>query len=155
VEYLGEHKGRKVYWWRYAEDYDDLPVNNWICFALADTSPEYDVYSKFVRAAIDRNILEYKVQGCFSEKLHDEFDEIVVLMEVLENHADINAITTWHHEGPASTFWQCFYATSFTLTPECDDLKIICVDFDNADKRKEITNYLKRINEGWLPSEEE
>ncbi len=154
MEYLGEHKGRKVYWWTYTDDYDDLPNSNWICFAMTDTSPGYDLYCKFIRAAIDRNILEYKVHGFFSEKLHDEFDEIIVVMEVLENHDDIHTTTTWHDsEGPASGFWQCFYATIFPPATDCDDLKIVCLHFDNADKRNEIKGYLKRFNNGWLPQD--
>ena len=157
MEYLGEHKGRKVFWWKYSDDnFNELPDKDWICFAMEDVLPNEEMFEKFARESINKNILEFKAFGKNSSMLDDWFDETMVVMEAMENHPEIDVMTTWHNnEGLASAFWQCFYATCLPETTDYSNLKIVCFHFDNADKRNEIKNYLKRFNEGWLPSEEE
>lgn len=156
MEYIGIHSGRKVYWWKYSEEnFDELPDSDWICFAIEDGLPKSEAFEKFARMSITKNILEFKAYGKNSSNLDDWFDLAIIDMESMEDHAEIDTMTTWHdNEGLASAFWQCFYATCLPETTDYDNLKIVCFHFDNADKRKEITNHLKRFNEGWLPSDE-
>ena len=113
MEYLGEHKGRKVFWWKYSdENFNELPDKDWICFAMEDVLPNEEMFEKFAREFINKNILEFKAYGKNSSMLDDWFDEMMVVMEIMENHPEIDVMTTWYSdEGLASAFWQCFYAT--------------------------------------------
>jgi len=157
MEYLGIHNDRKVYWSGYSEDkFNELPDNNWICFAIVNLKPEYNNFEKFVRLSIEKGILEFKTWGDFCDELHDYFDETVAELEVLEGHETIDVMTTWHSkEGIASAFWECFYATCLPDNVNLKDLKIVCVHLENIDMREELKEFLKRFDEGWLPSEEE
>ncbi len=157
MEYLGEHNNRKVYWSNYSyEEFDKLQDNNWICFAIENGLPDSELFENFVRASIQKGILEFKAYGKLSTNLDDDFDQIIVEMKVLEGHSEIDVMTTWHDkEGIANAFWGCFHATALPETADMDNLKIVCLHFDNNDFKDELKDYLKRFNEGWLPSEEE
>lgn len=158
MEYLGVHNNRKVYWWNYSEDnFKELPDDNWVCFSIENGLPEEKLFEKFVRETIKKGILEFKAYGKLSTHLDDDFDSVMVQMKYIENHSkEIDIMTTWHDkEGLASAFWQCFHATCLPDTANLDNLKIVCFHFDNVDFQSEFKNYLKRFNEGWLPSEEE
>jgi hypothetical protein len=157
MEFLGEHSNRKVFWWKYDEKaFEELPVNDWICFAIEDGLPGTGLFEKFAKAAINKNILEFKAYGNDSSILDDWFDETMVAMETMENHPEIDVMTTWHsNEGLASAFWQCFYATCLPKTTKYDNLKIVCFHFNDIDVSDKLRNYIKQFNDGWLPSDEE
>jgi len=157
MEYLGEHSDRKVYWWQYAdENFNVLPDNDWICFAMEDDLPSREAFGKFARWAIGKNILEFKAYGPNSSILDDWFDETMVIMEMDENRPEIDVMTTWHsNEGLASAFWQCFYATCLPDTTNYKNLKIVCFHFNDIGVRENFKNYIKQFNDGWLPSDKE
>jgi hypothetical protein len=157
MEYLGQHNERKVYWWEYlADNFNELPDNDWICLAIEDRLPEGELFGKFVRFAVAKGILEFKTFGKESIHLDDEFDHIHVAMKVIEGSPDRLVMTTWHDdESLANTFWQCFHATALPNGTINENVKIVCFHFDNKNKKEELANYLKRFNDGWLPPDEE
>lgn len=152
MQKIGKYIERTIYWLDYENFADQLPDKNWVCLAISNNEPDIDKFEKFVRACISKNILEFKGHGKFGEKLHDIFDEIIVGMQVIENHPKINVVTTWHNdETLADVFWQCFFATSLPDTTNFDKIKIVCIDFDGIDRTEELKSYLKEIELGWLP----
>jgi hypothetical protein len=156
MTYLGEHINRKVYWWNYGQDnHEEWPDKDWICFAIADVPVTVDAFDKFARHAIKKGIAELIAYGKCSEQIHDLFDEIAVEMEVMEQHAEVDVMTTWHEEGIASAFWQCFYVTCLPDTADLKNLKIICLDFNSKDQKEKLKDFLIKFNEGWIPSDEE
>ena len=157
MEYLGTHNNRNVYWCNYSEvNFAELPDRNWICLTIENGLPDGKLFEKFVRISIQKNILEFKAHGKLSTHLDDDFDHVMVQMKYIENYPGIDVMTTWHeNEGLASTFWQCFHATSLPDNADTENLKIVCLHFDNMDFQDELKDYIKRFNEGWLPSEEE
>lgn len=156
MEYIGEHSGRKVYWWEFSNArVAELPEKNWVCFAIAEKLPENKIFDEFARVSIAKGILEFKTFGKESTKLDDWFDETIVIMETMENHPEIDVMTTWHDkESLANAFWQCFHATCLPEETVNENVKIVCFHFNNSDKKQELKEYIKRYNEGWLPSEE-
>jgi hypothetical protein len=156
MEYIGEHSGRKVFWWHYsAETLEELPEKNWICLAIEDDLQEAEMLEKFVRTSVQKNILEFKAFGKQSSKLEDIFDGVVVLMEVVENYSETNIMTTWHDsEGLGSAFWQCFHATCISDIAN-EDLKIICFHLENKNLKNDLKIFVNKFNEGWLPSDED
>jgi hypothetical protein len=156
VEYLGEHRGRKVYWLEFSETkFDELPDKDWVCFGIEDGLPDYNLFDTFTRISIKKGILEFKAFGKKSTELDDWFDGVVVLLNVIENQPDAFVMTTWHDkESIANAFWQCFHATCLPDDTVNENVKIICFHFDNIDKRDELKKYIEGFNEGWLPSDE-
>ena len=113
-----------------------------------NNNPNNDHFDRFIRASIQREILEFKAQGSFGELAHDLFDETVVQMEVVENHSQIDTMTTWHNdEDIEDVFWQCFYATVLPERADLESLTIVCTDVDGVDRRQEIREYLESLIE--------
>lgn len=155
MDNLGEHFERKVYWLDYKNFLsEELPNKDWICLAIANKNPDIDTFEKFVRKSIDKEVVEFKGCGTFGENLHDAFDGIMVEMEVIEKHPEIDVTTTWHSdETLKDAFWQSFFATCLPDTADYKNIKIICTDLDGVDRREELKNYLEKFNKGWLPSD--
>jgi hypothetical protein len=154
MEKIGKYFGRQIYWLEYNQLTDQLPDKDWVCLAISNIEPEINMLDKFVRNAISKNILEFKGHGKFGEKLHDLFDETMVEMEVVENHPEIDVMTTCHNDQTlADTFWECFFSTCLPETADLDNIKIVCVDFDGKNRIEELKSYLIEFELGWLPSD--
>jgi len=154
VNPIGKYFDRQVYWLDYDNFADQIPDKNWVCLAIANNQPDIDKFDKFVRTSVSRNILEFKGHGQFGEELHDHFDQNMVIMETMENHPEIDVMTTWHNdETLADTFWQCFFATCLPETADLDNIKVICTDLDGINRTDELKNYIKEFELGWLPSD--
>ncbi|RZK48017.1 MAG: hypothetical protein EOO99_11680 [Pedobacter sp.] len=149
---LGKYQNREILWVDYSSYKSAFPNNDWLCLAVANSNPNWENFEDFIRISIAQNILEFKGCGLFGEKLYDRFDEVMNIMEVIENHNDIEVITTWHNnETLADTFWQCFFATSLPETTDFENIKIVCVDLDGVDRRNELQNYIQKFEWGWIP----
>src|SRR5580698_5858381 len=98
MQFIDDYHDRKVFWIDYNNSISQLPDKDWICFAIANNEPNMDCFDQFVRTAINKNILEFKAHGRFGEKLHDLFDETVLVMEVMEGFSEIEVMTTWHND---------------------------------------------------------
>lgn len=158
MESLGEYNGRKVFWLEFLEkNFQELSVSDWICFGMSDENPFNEPLSatltKFCGIAIDRGVLEFKAFGKESSKFDDFFDSEVVTKN-LESGEDSFVMITWHDkESLASAFWQCFHATCIPDDADHNNLKIVCLHFENIDKRQELKSFLEKFNKGWLPEE--
>ncbi|MDO1445663.1 hypothetical protein Q0590_05350 [Rhodocytophaga aerolata] len=151
---IGKYFGRHVFWLDYDKFGNQLPDKDWICLAIANNEPDIDNFDTFVRTSISKNILEFKGHGHFGEKLHDLFDETMVIMETMENHNEIGLMTTWHNDDTlADTFWQCFFATCLPETADLENLKIVCTDLDGINRFDELKSYIEEFELGWLPSD--
>jgi len=131
-----------------------LPENNWFCCAIANKD-NYDesLVDKFIRLAIDRNILSWHGLGKCADSLHLAFDLTMTEMEVNENHPEINVCTIGDsYESIAEQFWGCYGAPSLPGTvANYGIVKLICVSFDGHNYKDELKEYIKKFNEGWLP----
>jgi hypothetical protein len=154
MQSIGKYFDRQIYWLDYDNFSNQLPDKNWVCLAIANQQPDLDKFDKFLRAAVVKDILEFKVHGKFGEKLHDRFDETIVVMETMEGQNEIGLMTTWHNdETLADTFWQCFFATCLPETADLDNIKIVCTDLDGVNRIEELKSYIKEFELGWLPSD--
>ena len=142
------YQNRKVVWADYSELLNGkMPESDWICLMTSSESkPDSAKFDRFTREAIKSGILEFKGHGNFGELLHDWFDETMVIMETMENHSEIEVITTWHNdESLADTFWQCFFATCLPETTDYEKLKIVCTDLDGIDKKRGISQLSQSV----------
>ena len=148
MEPIGTYQSRRVFWFDYAQfNLNLLLEKDWLCLAISDVDPNQVKFERFVRHCIENGISEFKVQGKFSEKIHDFFDETITQMVVLENHQPVSTITTWHEfESLADTFWQCFFATCIPETADLDNLSIVCTDLSGANRSSELKHLIDRLS---------
>lgn len=153
MQTIATYFARKVIWADYDTIMDNLPDKDWVCLAIANSVPDIEMFSRFVSAAIAKDILEFKGFGYFGGKLHDLFDEIIINMEMSEGHPYIDTMTTWHDdETLADTFWQCFFSTCLPERTDHDNVKIVCIDLDGVNRVHELQQYIHEFELGWLPS---
>jgi hypothetical protein len=152
MQYIGKFQGRGIYWLDYDHFSSELPDGNWICLAVANQEPDFELFEKFVKLSVSKGILEFKGHGKSGEIIHDWFDDIISLMMIMDGHSEIDVMTTWHNdETLANSFWQCFHATCLPETADFDNLKIICTDLDGINRTEELKIYTGKFEEGWLP----
>lgn len=152
MQLIGKYFSREVYWLDYAQFSNRLPDKDWVCLMTANSEPNEKQFDEFTRKAIAMNILEFKGHGKYGELLHDWFDETMVIMETMENHSEIEVMTTWHNnESLADAFWQCFFATCLPESTDFDNVKVICSDLDSVNRIEELKGYIERFENGWLP----
>ncbi len=153
MKHLGTHQGRTVYWLDYASwPSADLPKKDWLVFAVCNKAPDSEHFDRFARACIANEIHEFKGFGDQGSLLDDLFDWTTVIMRTMEDHPEIDVMTTWHDdESLASAFWQCFYATCLRETVDLDNVTIVCTDMDGNDLSAELQEYITRFNDGWMP----
>jgi len=154
VHNIGKYFDREIFWLDYNNLTDQLPEKDWVCLAIANNQPDYQKFDNFARKCISKNILDFKGQGKFGERLHDLFDKTIEVLETKEGHREIEVITTGHEdEILADAFWQCFYTTFLPDTADIENITIICTDLDGIDRTKELQDCLKEFELGWLPSD--
>ena len=153
MKLIGTYQNRTVFWFDYDEfNLDQLPEKDWLCLATSDIDPNDKKFEEYVRHSIEHGILEFKGHGKFGEKLHDIFDEIVVQMEVVENHDPISIMTTCHNdETLADAFWQCFFVTCLPETADLDNISIVCTDLKGIDRSNELRDIIDRFETNWIP----
>ena len=153
---IGTYYDRKVFWTNYSELLNgNMPKSDWIClFTSSNRKPNYDEFDNFTRKSISNGLLEFKGHGIYGELLHDLFDETVSIMLAIENHPEIETMTTWHNDETfADVFWQCFFATCLPDETDYENLKIVCTDLDGINRKEELIEYLNRFENGWLPED--
>lgn len=156
MEILGKYKNREVIWIEYSKLLkNQMPSSNWICLLTSSINkPNIENFDKFTRASIKNGILEFKGHGRYGEILHDWFDETMLIMNIMENHPEMDIMTTWHNkESFADAFWQCFFATCLPDTADYKSLKIICSDLDGTNRINELRKYIHKFEQGWLPKD--
>lgn len=150
MQLIGKYQNREVYWLNYSDFSNQLPNKDWVCLMTSNSKPDYEKFDEFSRKAIAMNISEFKGHGLYGELIHDLFEETMVFMETIENHNEIDVMTTWHNdESLADVFWQCFFVTCLPETAGLDNIKIVCTDLDNINRSEELKKYIKRFEEGW------
>jgi len=124
-----------------------LPDKNWFCCAIANSDfddTESSVVEKFIRIAIDHDILSLHALGQFGGKLHLTFDLVMVKMEVDENYSKVEVCTV-NDTDISEGFWGCYGAPCLPERADFDTVKLICVSFDGHDYRDELKNLIFRF----------
>jgi len=145
---------RRAVWINYSDLLNGImPKSNWVCMATSSNShPDEDTFDKFTRKTIENGLLEFKGHGNFGEKLHDWFDQTIMVMHAMENPGAIEVMTTWHNgESLADVFWQCFGATCLPDTADYDNIIVVITDLDNENRMSELKGYMTKFQNGWIP----
>jgi hypothetical protein len=63
-------------------------------------------------------------------------------------------MTTWYNDAPnnlANNFWGCFYANVLPDNVHQDTIKVVCIGFDKQDYSAQLKAMLERLDQGWIP----
>jgi hypothetical protein len=147
MELLGIYQTRLVYWFDYNKyQLEELPIKGWLCIAISDTKPNDQKFENFVRYSIVRGIFEFKGFGQLGEMLHDIFDEIMIAMEVIENHDPISVVTTWHDEETIEdTLRECLFTPCLHEKADMSNISIVVTDLNGNNRSTEIKGILERL----------
>jgi hypothetical protein len=136
---------------------DNLPTENWLVFPIGNDK-DLEGYSKFADKCIDNNVLYVCAAGQNGEFIHDIFDELIVWKKIekdegVDTQDDFeNApMTTWHNNF-SEGFWFAILAAHHGRK---DINKVVCVDFTTKGVKQHLTNLIDKINNSWLPSDDE
>jgi hypothetical protein len=158
LTYLGHHKANEVYYYSFGlHELESLPRSHWVCLGIVNQNFDKNFFEEFILFSASNGLLEFKAQGNFGELMHDIFDEVILEYEFQEE-VETDIMTTWRNNGPndlADSFWGSFYANVLPEGVQQNQLKIICIGFDGMDYSDTLKNLLDRINEGWIPPDED
>lgn len=157
MKYIGSYYNRKTFYLKWDNmETVKFPNKNWVCFAISNEKPDNSELDSFVRKSIQNDLYEFKGQGDYGEYLHDFFDETMVEMEVIENHPEIEIMTTGDNKTDlANGLWECYGATCLPERADFDDISIICLSFDKLDYSEKLEKLLSKFNRNWLPDDKE
>lgn len=159
MEYLGKHFSSRAYYLNLTEDFEkELPEKNWHVFVISNK--KYDdskgsLFEKFIRTAINKDLLAFQGQGKYGDYLHGSADSVIVDMIVNEGRKELEDImTTGNNETDlANGLWEAFCATAFSDRVDYATVKLVCLSLDREDYRSELKDLIRRFNKGWLPSD--
>ena len=160
MKLLGNSNGRQILYTSVLADpnwLDNLPTENWLVFAIGQNEHK-STYIRFAYKCIDNNVLYLCTAGQDAEIIHDLFDELIVVKKIEKcesvdspNDFENSPMTTWHNN-----FSEGFWFAILNAHHEKKGInKIVCVDFTTKGVRQHLTNLIEKINNSWLPSDEE
>lgn len=146
---------RETFYFEINKFFDEkFPLSNWICFTIADEKPSKKLLSEFIRKCVEQDLFEFKSYGKFADYIHNFFDIKIVEMEANEGDIEIETITTGSDDVDlANAFWECYCATSLPNRADYDNVKIVCVNFDKKNYALELSDLIKKFNQGWIPDD--
>jgi len=160
MEFIGRINKRKVYYveirnnseWKSA-----LPKNDWIAFTIANKEDE-ELVPPAVKVCMDKNVSYTCSAGKFGHMTEQYFDEEISWRGVdyemrtkKEFDYELSPVTTAHRNF-GEGFW---FATTLANDDNFDIDKVVCIDFTIKKVKKHLTKLIEKINNGWLPSDEE
>jgi len=151
---LGNVREKVILYQRHDTSIDwsrEMPTENWLLMAIADNKPS-TVLDEIARKSIDKDVCYVCCLGNQGEELHDTFDENIVIREVGIEKAhlpDFDIMTTWHNDFEEGVWFAIFLARD----EEQEISTVLCLDAGKESSEEEIAELIKKINEGWVPSE--
>ncbi len=160
MKLIGKSYNRQILYTSVLTDPDwlsNLPTQNWLVFPIGNDK-DIEGYSKLADKSIDNNVLYVCAAGQNGKFIHDIFDEFIVWKRIekgesVDSQDDFknSPMTTWHNNFSAG-FWFAIVCAH----PEFNKITtIVCIDFTTKGVKQHLTNLIEKINNNWLPSDEE
>lgn len=158
MECIGRINRRKIYYvqirnnpnWKSA-----LPNVDWVAFTIADIEDD-ELVPPAVKICMDKNVSYTCSAGNLGHMTEQYFDEEISFRGVdyeMQNKEEYNydlAPMTTAHGNFGEGFW---FATTFAHDDNFEIDKVICIDFTKRKVRKHLIELIDKINNGWLPSD--
>lgn len=156
MKLIGQYKNNLVYYFDLtSENMKELPKENWIIIAIANNDYNAMLFDNIVKYSMSNNLLEFKAQGQHGKNMHDEFDEKIVVLEVIENYPETEIMTKWYGRTTndlGNAFWDWCNTPIVPIGIDNLSTKIVCISIDGNDYYKMINDIIKDLSDGWEPS---
>ena len=136
---------------------DFLPTENWVVFTIADKENK-EIPHESTAQILDKNVTYTCSAGELAGLTEQYFDEEIGWRGVQYEEKtgkqydyEQTPMTTMHQNFSEGFWFSGFCA--FDGEKEID--KIVCIDFTTRKVKRHLTELVKKINNGWLPSDEE
>ena len=160
MELIGKINRRKIYYVQIRNNSDwksSLPKKDWVAFTIVNKEDE-ELVPPAVKICMDNNVSYTCSAGTLANWTEQYFDEEFVVRAVdyeirtkKEFDYDSSLMTT-SHGNFSEGFW---FATTLAHDPKIEIDKVVCMDFTKRKVKKHLTELIDRINNGWLPTDEE
>ncbi len=160
MERLGKIHDREIY---YISTKDEsewlnlLPTEKWVVFTIADKENR-EILPESTSRILDKNVTYTCSAGELADLTEQYFDEEIVWRAVQyeektgkEYDYKQSPMTTMHRNF-GEGFW---FASTLAYDGEKEINKVVCIDFTTRKVKKHLTELIEKINNGWLPSDEE
>lgn len=158
MELIGQIEERKIYYlpirnnstWK-----KNMPKRAWIAFTIANEEDE-ELVPQIVAECLNRNVSYTCSAGNSAYMTEGLFDDEIVLRGIeyemrtkKEFDYEYSPVTT-AHKNFGEGFW---FAARLASDDNFDIKKVVCVDFTKKKVKNYLIDLIKKINKGWLPSD--
>tara|TARA_R110001606_G_scaffold225781_3_gene373876 strand:+ start:15 stop:524 length:510 start_codon:yes stop_codon:yes gene_type:complete len=160
MELIGRINRRKVYYVQIrnnAEWKNSLPKNDWAAFTIANKEDE-ELVPPTVKICMDKNVCYTCSTGTLADWTEQYFDEEITgrgmdyeFRTKKEFDYEFSPMTT-SHKNFSEGFWFANFAAHH---PKVEIDKVVCLDFTKRKVRKHLTELIEKINNGWLPDDDD
>ncbi|WP_245758225.1 hypothetical protein [Bizionia echini] len=134
-----------------------MPKNDWVVFTIANKEDE-ELVPPVVKICMDKNVSYTCSAGTLAHWTEQYFDEEITgqaldyeMQTKKEFDYEFSPVTT-AHQNFSEGFW---FASTLAHDPYNEIDKVVCLDFTHRKVKKHLTVLIDKINNGWLPSDEE
>jgi len=160
MELIDRINKRKIYYVQIRNNStwkSSLPKNGWVAFTIANEE-DGELIPPCVKICIDRNVSYTCSAGSYANMTEQYFDEEITWRGVeyemntkKEFDYELSPVTTAHKNFGAG-FW---FATTLAYDDNFEIDKVVCIDFTKRKVKKHLIDLIDKINDGWLPDDEE
>lgn len=136
---------------------DLLPTEKWVVFTIADKENK-EILSESTAKILNKNVTYTCSAGELAGLTEQYFDEEIGWRGVQYEEKsgkdydyEQSPMTTMHRNF-GEGFW---FASTLAHDGEKEINKVVCIDFTTRKVKKHLTELIGKINNGWLPSDEE
>ena len=160
VEILGQIQNRQILYTNILTDqtwFEKLPTDNWVVFTIGDEK-KAEFEAKLVSHCLDKNVCYACSAGQLAGSTELEFDLEIVNRAIAtedstgKEHDYEQSPCTTSHKNFSEGFW---FAATLAHDPYKDLGKVVCTDFTTKGVKNNLKELIEKINNGWLPTEEE
>ncbi len=152
--------GRRIFYTnvrRDAEWFKKLPLGNWCAFTITD-----DEDSDFIELVVEKSLENQVAYICSTGQLSDNVElsfDLKIVEKAIEQE-NITKIPFDYDQSPITTanknFSEEFWFAAFAAQNDENEInKVICIDFTKKGVKNNIQSLIEKVNNDWLPSEEE
>ena len=134
-----------------------LPTEKWVVFTIANQENK-EVLSESTVRILDKNVTYTCSAGELAGLTEEYFDEEISWRGVQyrqktgkEYDYEQSPVTTMHKNFSEGFWFSAVLANDGYIEIE----KVVCIDFTTGKVKKHLTELIEKINNGWLPNEEE
>jgi len=160
MELIGRIERRKIYYIQIRNNSTwkkSIPKKDWLAFTIAVKEDE-ELIPPIIKECLDRNVSYTCSVGDYAQMTEAFFDEEIAWRGVnyemktkREFYYDYSPNTT-AHKNFGEGFW---FAATMAKGDKFDINKVVCIDFTKKKVKNHLINLIQKINNGWLPTDEE